>query len=475
MQIPPIKFRHPEAPDAAVPLLMVTVALAGIWVSAMLSTENASVYAAPFILSAAAIAAAVFAAAAARRPWAVAAILIFVIFGLSLSFRMREHGEVGIDLQNGVKLLTWLALSAIALFNLRLLAPMLKEPTIALACLYAAIALMSVLWSLDPLYSGANAIGWFSYLALACLAVLTLGSERVLRLIVGTLAAFLLLGLVGGVLTDAAWMEPSVEETGFRLRGFSGHPNVFGQQAGLLVTLTIIARRQALLPRLWFVCALVIGILAVVLSGSRTTLAAVLVAAMIIEFRERGLLAPAVGATIMLVSAALLLFSFIDLHQLEGAMSGLSRTGSGGEILTLTGRTEIWSIALERFGERPLFGWGFNAAERLLLDSMPPTFYGDAVNTHNMFLQSLLTVGFIGSLPGFSIIAILLLRFFARPDATRDHMLVFLLVLGLGEAEFFSTPMLMTLFIFIMLAREAAGNAAPSGARGGYRRFDHGY
>ena len=62
------------------------------------------------------------------RPWAVMTMLVVVFFGLSLSFRVRELGAVGLDWQNGVKLGCWALLCVIGLLRWRSLLPVLSLP-----------------------------------------------------------------------------------------------------------------------------------------------------------------------------------------------------------------------------------------------------------------------------------------------------------------------------------------------------------
>jgi O-antigen ligase len=441
--------------------ILLPLAVGLLWVAILfLGPGRPALHLAPLVIVIAAIAAMVFAAASLGRPWAFMAILAFMIFGLSLSFREREPGEVGLDLQNGVKLFVWAALVGVAILNIRRLAPMMREPVVALAFVYAGFALASAAWSLTPTYSGAVAIGWVGNLALACLAVRTCGERAVMVLLVWSIGAFVAVGLAGLVFApDIAWMPPSVEETEYRFRGFSGHPNVLAQQAGVLVTVAVVARRARYISRRLFVAALALGFATLVLTDSRTAMIAVIVAWGFVALRERGLGRLAVIAAVAVLVLVLTVFTVGGVTNIEDALGMFSRTGAGSEVLTLTGRTEIWTIAWERILQRPLLGWGYLATEELLLSSVGRTFYGDAINAHNMFVQSLLSVGFLGSLAGFAMIGLLVVRLFSRPDPVRDHVVVFMLISGMGEVEIFATPMLLTVSVFIILAREAERNA----------------
>lgn len=82
-----------------------------------------------------------------------------------------------------------------------------------------------------------------------------------------------------------------------------------------------------------------------------------------------------------------------------------------------------------------------------------------------MYLQSLLSVGFLGSLPGFAYILLLVGRFVTHPDPTRDLITMFVLVVGLTEVSVFGVPVIVeTFFFYWVLAREAAKRLPVAGA-----------
>ncbi len=88
------------------------------------------------------------------------------------------------------------------------------------------------------------------------------------------------------------------------------------------------------------------------------------------------------------------------LSEIDALARGLSRTGAEGEIFTLTGRTELWATAWKLILEKPLLGWGYNGIEDVMARTVSAGFEGTAVNAHNMLLQTLASLGFVGSLAG---------------------------------------------------------------------------
>lgn len=404
------------------------------------------------------------AAAALGRPVGVAAILLLVVLGLSVSFRERAYGDTGLDLQNGLKAAIWLLVPVLALANLRRLAPLARDPALMLAVAFGATAMASALWSPTPAYTAASGLGVLSYALLAALAMRVLGEIGTLRLVVIALAAFAVLALASGIALPArAWIS-GVETGGpLRLQGLSGHPNVLGEQMALLITLAVVARREGAIERPFFLACLALGFAALLATSSRTTLLAVLGAWAIVALRTRGLLALAVVGVVAAAAAAAALTAFGLSSTFEPALALVSRSGSLEEVLTFTGRTDLWAVSLDLFHERPLLGWGFNGTEALLVDSVGRAFWGDPVNAHNMALQGLVSLGVLGVLPGFLLFGVLLARMVAAPDPGRDQVVLLALIIGLAEVAVFATPMLLTLSLFLFVARDACRATRPSG------------
>ncbi|MBF9234417.1 O-antigen ligase family protein [Microvirga alba] len=428
------------------------------WVATLATTEgsDAPVYYAPLLALVAGLIGIGLIHAIDRQARATALLFVFVLFALNLSFRQRGLGVTGLDWQNGVKFATWSVLITVGLARWREIVPLLKKSLLVLGCAYGCVALASASWSEVPAYTGASAVGIFAYIILACIVMIDLGTDGALRIVVWTLGAYVALGLLATfIVPETAWMPPSVVETVYRLRGLSGHPNVFAQQIGVFVTMTVIARRLGLLPRLSFLALIGTGVIALVLTGSRTTLLAVFIAWGLIVARENRYGPVLALATLGGLAAIFLTAAIGGLADASAYLQEFSRTGSESEIFTLTGRTEVWQVAWDLFLQKPLFGWGFNGTEELLSSRMSASFTGSAVNAHNMYLQSLVSLGILGSLPGFCIILIFVTRLFTAPEPTRDRFTLFMLIVGMGEVEIFASPVLLTLMFFFFIAREA--------------------
>jgi O-antigen ligase len=388
---------------------------------------------------------------------AIGCFLIFYLVIPNLNFRTREVGNVQLDWQNGLKLAVWVVLFLVSIVRWRRIAPFLREPVVAFAFAYAMIALASASWSEVPAYTGANALGLFVDLTFCCLLMVDLGEDTIVRIMVWTLLAYVTLAIIGGVLVpELTWLPPSVEESTYRLQGFGSHPNVFAQETTVFVMMALIARRKRLIGHRVFWGLLLVGGTTLLATGSRTALAALLAATALIEVRTSRFCGTIIFAATGVLALALAWAALNGLPNPESFFAELSRTGRASEILTLTTRTELWEVVWTKICEKPLFGWGFNGTEKLITDSFDKSFYGATVNAHNAILQSVLSLGFIGSLPAFAFMILLIYRFVTRPDPTRDQITLVTFVLGIAEIDIFGVPTLLTLTFMWALAREGA-------------------
>lgn len=440
------------------------------WIAAVFMAPKIGpvAYAAPFIGPAIGLALVALHRSGARRSLTTIFLLFMTTFVLSLAFRQRELGETGLDWQNGTKLAVWCTILGIGLLRWRDLSDLFSRPMTGLAFAYAGIALLSAAWSEVPAYTAASAIGLLAYLVLACLAVRDLDEAVALRTIIWSLGVFLLVGLIAGLLAfDVAWLAPSAEESLSRLQGFSGHPNTFGQQAAIFITLTTIAARMGILPKFFASALLLMGLIAILASGSRTNLVAALLAFVVIEVRASAWRHAIVITGMTTIAAIVLIAATGGLTEIDALVRGFSRTGAEGEIFTLTGRTELWSAAWKLIVDKPVWGWGYNGIEDVIAGTVSTGFEGTAVNAHNMLLQTLASLGFAGSLPAIAAIGLLCLRFITRPDPARDQIVVLLLITGLGEVGIAATPILLTLVVFYFFARDDTRFARAASSPGG--------
>jgi O-antigen ligase len=95
----------------------------------------------------------------------------------------------------------------------------------------------------------------------------------------------------------------------------------------------------------------------------------------------------------MAVAAAVLAVTlFADVG---GAVDSFVNTDQGAQLMTMTGRDQIWAVALETWNEHKIFGYGpglFDDEFRMAI-GMP-----NATNAHNQFMDTLARSGAVGAL-----------------------------------------------------------------------------
>lgn len=159
--------------------------------------------------------------------------------------------------------------------------------------------------------------------------------------------------------------------------------------------------------------------------------------------------------------------------------SALEASRKGREISELSGRTQIWMIALEVWRQNPLFGYGptiwseaFRATWRV-----PAAFHA-----HNQFLQSLGAAGIVGVLGLLAYLGALIVGALRAARASRGlapALVAVMLVRMATEVPLEMSTVLLGDFLFQLttfvavlgyLLRAERLRLAPASSRGGSRR-----
>jgi len=164
------------------------------------------------------------------------------------------------------------------------------------------------------------------------------------------------------------------------------------------------------------------------------------------------------------------------LGNLEAQASTFLNSAEGAQLVTLTGRDQIWAVALEEWREHPLFGYGpalWDDAFRASI-GMPQATHG-----HNEFIDTLARSGTVGAAALVFYSLVLLVLSFRYAKATGGLSLALFLALALRFIS--EVPMLMfgygpdllvALLIVITLASAADGarrKVVPAPSRTNYR------
>jgi O-antigen ligase len=225
------------------------------------------------------------------------------------------------------------------------------------------------------------------------------------------------------------------------------------------------------------ICWLAVGAILLVGSQSSTamTLALVSVAALIWQ-SQTGRHAPLwrriswlAGLLAVLASVGLILITKFDV------VTGLLGRGS-----SLSGRTNIWSVVVERIQEKPFTGWGFGGVwrpESLPSQQMWQEMRFHAYHAHSGYLDLLLQVGVVGLLLYLTFAFATLRRHWRARAQSALHLWAALVLLTVclnavtESAPFFSDGLIFLIgFAVVRDGNHAAGTGYASPARRARRR-----
>lgn len=268
------------------------------------------------------------------------------------------------------------------------------------------------------------------YLALVIIAVY-LSRNRDINFTIDATKAGLLLFTVASCAAIFLFPRTAVQQAyasvipsiSFRLWGLGSNPNSTGPLA--LVLLLLLAWkpfRSHLLQLLGYGT----GLAVLLLSQSKTAWLAAVIAfptllwgKMLYNAAQQGrsrtaaypissLLRPILFCLLGLAGVSVLIY--MQLH------NSLATVAQDQQVTSLTGRTDIWAVALETWKQNPLFGYGSTIWDDNFRHAVGMDF---AYNAHNQFLQSLSAAGLIGLAGMLFYTLILFLYAFAANTATR--------------------------------------------------------
>lgn len=316
-------------------------------------------------------------------------------------------------------------------------------------------------------------------IGLAALTTSEQGVRTALRVTRNALMAFMLGGLVLLVVKRELVLAPYVGGLlpGFswRYSGLSTGPNAMGPLCVLaLLCLRAVPFERSALQRVGIFLALV----SLVLSQSKSSwIAGFACWAAMAAVSETGHLAnwlrdarkrPWVQVAIALVASVLvLLLVAIGGGLGQGKIERFLATRAGSDLMTLTGRNEIWAIALETFRANPWFGYGPTIWDPLfrMQIGVPAAFHA-----HNQFINVLAASGVVGALGFLAYLLVLLRRLWPRRTAYRGFvvgLLMLLLVRCVGEVPFnlfgFGSESLAQMLLLMALAGTKSASVASRG------------
>lgn len=408
-----------------------------------------------------------FLAATRRRTRSMlAAALVLVLIGTT-KFRTRSADALVAGDVDAQILFELACFAAVGLLTLRLsrsaweLQPRVTAIELLLG-LYVALALSSAMWSPAPSLTAVTSIQLGTVLALAIVSVRMLGPTDSLRLMLGTLLFYLFAGSLATVVLVAAGQQ----EANLRFGLFRLHPGRTGDLAAI-GSLAMIAAwmSRARLGRLTsgasapliasLACVILIATIARVAIASY---ALVLVTCVVLSLRDRRM-RTATTLAILAVTAvlALVLPPAEELVRAGGAVANpitafIYRGESTEAIVSISGRTELWTRVASLVTDAPILGHGFVSSRAGL--------YGVhwARYAHSAYLQLPFDLGAVGTLIVGAVLLSTLVRGIAigaEPSGRERGGLVvfaltlFLLLVATTGESFSGAPSPETLCLFL--------------------------
>lgn len=329
--------------------------------------------------------------------FATVAVWIITTFAM---FRTRSINDLlggnAVDGQVAFQVVSWGLLGLLAVscvLSGRVDLNLLRRGPVAWYLAFTCLALASTLYSVNPAFTFFYAAQNLTLILLVCSMGHRLDAiYRLIVLYVGINWMLLLLGTLG-ITFGLEWIT-TAEESYIRFGGSPGEMWRFSTAFGHPSLLSIVAAIGAVgiatsdgalrLRRLLVVWLAI----TVILTLSRTAIAGMAAGFVIVAIR-RGTVSLATTVVFLSLSAALCMPGFDN--QLTAV---LMRGQSSDEFNSLTGRSEIYSVALQRISESWL-GDGFRSLRgRPLLGEQ----WGQGVShAHNLVLQAVIDLGYAGA------------------------------------------------------------------------------
>jgi O-antigen ligase len=316
--------------------------------------------------------------------------------------------------------------------------------------LLAWLLVVSVAFSADPGVSARRfVLSFATYLLAAMLPWLTRGLRHFTTLMLGIAALVLVLSYLGVLLVPHLTIHQAKDlvepEIAGDWRGIYGHKNAAaGMMAVFVYVGWFVARMQRPLAGAAISIAAFLFLLA---TGGKSALGMILVVGVIAFFVDR---ARSPGARALVAFGPLVLIGFLTVGSIisEAARSLLAALPID---VTFTGRTEIWSFAIDALAAHPWRGHGFEAfwySDSVRFGAEDSTrWMVEVATSHNSYVDLALTIG----LPGLGLVVLALLvaplRDFHRTLDTGENrefarfflvLWLFSLYLGTFEAFFLS-------------------------------------
>jgi exopolysaccharide production protein ExoQ len=324
---------------------------------------------------------------------------------------------------------------------------------------YAAWALLSPIWAQDFDLTAKRLMSFAILCVVAVAVVRRFSLRQIIMWTLFTTVLFLLVAIALELVSGA--FRPFVP--GYRFSG-TQHPNGEGVECGLLFLSAVALAKIEKLRRRQFGAIALVGFIFLILTASRTSLTATLLAVAVFlvigsSQRTRTVVVPALGICVCLL--VLLVVTGLSKGLQSAALLG--RTDDTSEsVESFSGRTAIWRDVGPYISDRPLAGYGYGGfwtATRIGTISDEEKW--GVPDSHSTYVDCLLALGVVGLVLYLLALFAALWRAVAFYRRTLDSHYAFLAALlvfcivdgflesGLGQAT------LLTLFALVAVIRLA--------------------
>lgn len=378
------------------------------------------------------------------KPWALVGYLAITVFLIDATVRRRDISAQSLDFQSILKIAVWIGGMVIAIYATPKIFQRIFKGDIKWLALYSVFALGGTLYSVSPAYTFGAGVAAVAYCLMAASLTILLTQRQILYGLLVGLIIFLGLSLM--LYFILGWGMADMEGgTVRRLAGIAGSPNSLGRAASLtiLVIAVLCISHRVSIFKLHCLIPLVMAVMCLFMSDSRTPVLASLVGFVMYCFRKRLWL----GASLLVLLYPLAFIVLnVDIRWNDLAVV-FSRTGRASELLTFTGRTEIWHAVWEAFLKKPFLGYGFGST-KVLIPEIYSNYWGFTVTqAHNFLLQVLVTTGLIGAGLIFMLCYRQIAAYIRNPQIFSTVVFFFMLAYGITEAGP-SSPAPNTLLFF---------------------------
>jgi O-antigen ligase len=288
---------------------------------------------------------------------------------------------------------TLLGLVALGRLAFRRTGQSVRVPPNALGWLFAGLAVLmvaSVLWSDEPMFTVRRVVA-LAMVGLAAFAYRSMPGEEFLRLVFFTTLA----GLAFGLAKEGALGSFHPWDPEYRFKGTLPHPNIQGWNCALvfLSGLSLVHALRRWRPAL----VLVFPLAGLFLTRSRTSVAALLGAALFYAFLSLLRTRPLVLAAALCLAATAVVSAVWIVQTSPGVEDAAKLGREDSNVTTLEGRTEIWEEALVYVRARPWLGYGYDSFwSAKQIEEFSGVLGWRIPNAHSNYLDVLLGLGGIG-------------------------------------------------------------------------------